>query len=157
MIVFLSRPFAACLLSLLFVTALAPSAHAQAELLTRLAKTTPEQRATAQTNYMREHLTLSEAQLEAVAGLNLDSARKGDRIWRKRAPRHLTQGNLLPGADQLRKIGELQKLGRRHDSRLSRILDTEQFDAYEAMKPSMTKAVVRSLLASTAQEQEAAP
>ena len=152
-----TRQFTAGMLSLLLVTALASSAQGQTEVLAKLADVTPEQLATAQTDYMSEHLTLSEAQLEALASLNLDSARKGARILRRKTPRHMTQGNLIAGMDSARKVADMQKLGRRHESRLSRILDEQQFEAYEEMKPAMREAVVRSLLASIEQEQESTP
>ncbi|MCH2169546.1 hypothetical protein MK489_02080 [Myxococcota bacterium] len=152
-----TRQFTAGLLSLLFALALTWSAHGQTEVLAKLADATPEQLAAAQTNYMSEHLTLSQAQLEALTSLNLDSARKGARILRRKTPRHMTQGNLIAGMDSARKVADMQKLGRRHEARLSRILDDQQFEAYEEMKPAMRNAVVKSLLASMEQDQESPP
>lgn len=53
---------------------------AQGDALAELKHTTPEQRATVQTEFMKEKLGLSKEQAEKVAAINLEFAKKSDPV-----------------------------------------------------------------------------
>ena len=57
-----------------------PAVLAQGDALAELKNTTPEQRATVQTGFMKEKLGLSKEQAEKVAAINLEFAKKSDPV-----------------------------------------------------------------------------
>lgn len=117
--------------------ALLLSSGAGADEAQELAGTTPEQRATAQTDYMRDKLALSPDVASRVQQVNLDAAKKMEPVLK---------GDLGP----LKKLAQGQQVQRDRESALQGILTPEQFQKYLDMKPEMRAAVEAKLAATGA-------
>ncbi len=111
------------------LTVLVAPAGAQLEVL---AKTTPAQRAGAQTSYMRTLLSLTPDQATKVSALNQRYAEKAEPI-------------LKGSAWAMTKASELRALQDAKDAELKPLLTPEQWTAYEAGKDGMKTAVEAQL------------
>ena len=121
----MTRSRAWILVSSLCLLLFGHAAHAQ---FGDLAKTTPEQRAAAQTDCMKSKLSRSEAQLAKVAALNLEYARKFDPI--------------LKGSDgRFSKIRQVRALEAEKEAQLKGLISAEQFKTFEASRSEMRKQV----------------
>ena len=121
----MERPRVWGLVSTLCLLLFAHAAHAQ---FGDLAKATPQQRATAQTDFMKSKLGLSEAQLEKVSALNLEYAKKFDPI--------------LKGSDgRFSKIRQVRALEAEKEAQLKGLISAEQFKTFEASRSEMRKQV----------------
>ncbi|MCW5892069.1 MAG: hypothetical protein KIT14_16215 [bacterium] len=119
------RRLLACLALLV---AVAPAA-AQLDVL---AKTTPAQRAAAQTAYLKTALVLTPDQTTQVAALNLRYAEKAEPV--------------LKGSEwAMKKASEIRALQDAKDGELKALLTSDQWSTYESGKDAMKTAVEAQL------------
>jgi hypothetical protein len=124
----MQRFFRLSLLSV-FLSFSAATASAQLEALKR---TTPEQRAAAQTDFLQKELGLEASQTEAVAAISLATAREAEPI--------------LKGSGSRFSIGrELRRISGERDQKLKTILSAEQWKHYASMKDEMKESVLTRL------------
>ena len=121
------RLFAGALIfSILLIATLA---HAQLETLRA---TTPEQRASAATDFMQKTLELSEADTKRVFEINLASAKKAE--------------PLLKSSDNRFAIGlKLRTINSERAAKLKNLLSTKQWNTLEQSKSEMRKAILSIL------------
>jgi hypothetical protein len=117
------------LLVALTVTFLVTSAGAQLEVLE---KTTPAQRAGAQTSYMQTMLSLTPDQATKVSALNQRYAEKAEPV-------------LKGSAWAMTKASALRKLQDDKEAELKPLLTPEQWTTYESGKDAMKTAVEAQL------------
>lgn len=98
---------------------------------------TPEQRATLQTDWMRDKLGLSPDVVAKVSEINLDTARKMDPVIKG-------DGNALS------RYAQGEALQKARDAALQKVLTPEQFQAFESSKDDMKKKVESALEAKVA-------
>jgi exopolysaccharide biosynthesis protein len=122
----MERPRVWGLVSTLCLLLFAHAAHAQ---FGDLAKATPQQRATAQTDFMKSKLGLSEAQLEKVSALNLEYAKKFDPI-------------LKGSAGRLSKVRQVRAMEAEKEAKLEQLISPEQFKTFRASQSEMRKQVM---------------
>ncbi len=97
-----------------------------------LAKTTPAQRADAQTAYLKTALALTPDQATKVAALNLRYAEKAEPV--------------LKGSEwALKKASEIRALQEAKDAELKPLLTSDQWATYDAGKDAMKSAVEAEL------------
>ncbi len=128
----------------LFALAIAGPARADSAGDAAVKASTPEQRATLQTDWMRGKLGLSPDVAAKVAEINLDTARKMDPVLKG-------DGNVLSRYAQ----GESIQKGR--DAALRAVLAPEQFQAFESSKDEMKQKVEAALEAKAASAGGSAP
>jgi hypothetical protein len=116
------------LVALALLVAVVPAA-AQLEVFE---KTTPAQRADAQTAYMKSALALTPDQASKVAALNLRYAEKAEPI-------------LKGSAWAMKKASEMRALQEAKDAELKPLLTSEQWATYESGKDAMKAAVEAAL------------
>lgn len=93
-----------------------------------LQHTTPQQRADVQTQYMKEHLDLTDEQLSKITQINLDYAKQAD--------------PLIKGSEgDLTLLKEMKALGQKKDAALKEVLTSQQFETYQSFKKQMDNAV----------------
>ena len=114
---------AATLGLLLIASAITASAQ-----LDKLKNTTPQERAKAQTIFMKSKLDLTEAQLPKVEALNLKYAEKLDPV-------------IKGSAGPLVKMGEFRQANEDKEAELKGILSPDQFQKYLAAKQEMREKV----------------
>ena len=121
------RLFAGALIfSILLIATLA---HAQLETLRA---TTPEQRASAATDFMQKTLELSETDTKRVFEINLASAKKAE--------------PLLKSSDSRFAIGlKLRTINSERAVKLKNLLSTKQWNTLEQSKSEMRKAILSIL------------
>ncbi len=122
---FLGRAF----LGLLLLGWFASSAHAQVEMLR---KTTPEQRAGAQTQFIEAKLGLDAKTTASVAALNLETAQKAEPVIQDASSRF----SLGMG---------LRKLNAERDEKLKELISPEQWKLFMSSQDEMKKAVMADL------------
>ena len=124
---FKMRLFAGALIfSILLIATLA---HAQLETLRA---TTPEQRASAATDFMQKTLELSETDTKRVFEINLASAKKAE--------------PLLKSSDSRFAIGlKLRTINSERAVKLKNLLSTKQWNTLEQSKSEMRKAILSIL------------
>ena len=113
------------LLAALVSLLLAPPAVAQ---LSELAKTTPEQRAGFQTEFMKQKLDLSPEQLEKIGIINLSMATDAQPI-------------LEGDGSTFGKAIKLRTLNASRERQLKALLSKEQFERYEDAKGELRSAM----------------
>jgi hypothetical protein len=118
---------AATLGLLLIASAITASAQ-----LDKLKNTTPQERAKAQTIFMKSKLDLTEAQLPKVEALNLKYAEKLDPV-------------IKGSAGPLVKMGEFRQANEDKEAELKGILSPDQFQRYLAAKQEMREKVVSEM------------
>ena len=118
---------AATLGLLLIASAITASAQ-----LDKLKNTTPQERAKAQTIFMKSKLDLTEAQLPKVEALNLKYAEKLDPV-------------IKGSAGPLVKMGEFRQANEDKEAELKGILSPDQFQKYLAAKQEMREKVVNEM------------
>jgi len=92
--------------------------------LAALKSTTPRQRATVQTDLMRERLGLTGNTLQQVSAINLEYATKVQPI--------------LEGADRpLEQLREIKQINEQKEAALKQVLSADQFQQYQAAKEEM--------------------
>ena len=96
--------------------------------------TTPEQRATAQTDYLKTKLGLSGDAASRVADINLDTAKKMEPVLK---------GDLNP----MSRLSQGQAIQQERDTDLQKILTPDQFQTYLASKNDMRQKVEDQLAA----------
>lgn len=113
---------------LFWLTGLGYTSLAQENLNEFMTQTTPEERAEMQTEYMKEHLSLTDQQVPEISDINLRYARKMQDAY----------------ASETRKFQRLKKLknvSNEKDAELKKALDSKQYETYarnkEAMKEKM--------------------
>lgn len=112
-------------LSLLVVTVLLGAAPlARADMMDNLKKTTPKERATIQTGFLKSKLGLSPEETAKVEAINLKYAEKAEPV---------IQGSEGPFA-KMRQMKEIQS---EKDAEMQATLSPAQFQAYEAAKDEM--------------------
>jgi len=84
---------------------------------------TPEERAAAQTEWMKENMALTAEQLSTVEALNLEYANKMEEV-------RAIDGNLA-------KLKKARSITDEKDAKLKTVLNKEQFQQYEEMKKEM--------------------
>ncbi|RKD92044.1 hypothetical protein [Mangrovibacterium diazotrophicum] len=84
---------------------------------------TPEERAAAQTEWMKENMALTTEQLSTVEALNLEYANKMEEV-------RAIDGNLA-------KLKKARSITDEKDAKLKTVLNKEQFQQYEEMKKEM--------------------
>ena len=104
-------------------------AHAQIEFLR---KTTPEQRADAQTNFMRKKLSLDEKTTALVSALNLETARKA-------------QSSIEEASNRFSLAMDLRRINADRDVKLKALLSPAQWKVYESAQGEMKKVVLAEL------------
>jgi hypothetical protein len=114
---------AATLGLLLIASAITASAQ-----LDKLKNTTPQERAKAQTMFMRSKLDLTEAQLPKVEALNLKYAEKLDPV-------------IKGSAGPLVKMQEFRQANEDKEAEMKGILSPDQFQRYLAAKQEMREKV----------------
>ena len=116
-------------MALLLGVWLVGAAQAQVDLLR---KTTPEQRASAQTGFMKSKLSLDSKTTAAVSALNLETARKAQLV--------------IEGASNRFSLGMgLRKLNAERDAKLKKMLSPEQWKVFESSQDEMKKTVMAEL------------
>ena len=116
-------------IALLLGVWLVGAAQAQVDLLR---KTTPEQRASAQTDFMKSKLSLDPKTAAAVSALNLETARKAQSV--------------IQGASNRFSLGMgLRKLNADRDAKLKKMLSPEQWKVFESSQDEMKKTVMAEL------------
>jgi hypothetical protein len=105
----------------LWMTASAAVAQSQ---LDELKKTTPEQRAAAQTEMMKAKLALTPDQTPKIAALNLKYAKESDPI-------------IKSPEGPFRKFREIREINNRKEAELKQLLSPDQFQKYLAAKSEM--------------------
>ena len=118
---------AATLGLLLIASAITASAQ-----LDKLKNTTPQERAKAQTIFMKSKLDLTEAQLPKVEALNLKYAEKLDPV-------------IKGSAGPLVKMGKFRQANEDKEAELKGILSPDQFQKYLAAKQEMREKVVSEM------------
>lgn len=114
----------------LIAPALVAGAPARASELERLRGTTPEQRASLQTEFMQSRLALSGPTLEAVRKLNLDTAKRLQPV--------------IEGKEStLSEIAQIRKIQAAKDAELGKLLTPEQYSRYRSSQDDL-KAYVES-------------
>ncbi|QXP84992.1 hypothetical protein [Methylococcus sp. Mc7] len=113
--------------------AIALSTAARSDDFDQLKATTPVQRAAAQTEYMKSHLALTDAQIPKIAALNQKYAEQMEPVIRG------TDG----GLGKMLKAKAIQE---NKDAELRQILTPAQFDSFESSKDEMREAVKRVLM-----------
>ncbi len=96
--------------------------------------TTPEQRATAQTDYLKTKLGLSGDAASRVADINLDTAKKMEPVLK---------GDLNP----MSRLSQGQAIQQERDTDLQKVLTPDQFQTYLASKNDMRQKVEDQLAA----------
>jgi hypothetical protein len=99
----------------------------------KLAGTTPEQRAGAQTAFMKAKLDLSAEQIPKVEAINLKYAQQMQPI-------------LESSERPLAKMGETRRVQQAKDAELQRLLSPEQYANYLAAKDEMRQHVEQKLI-----------
>ncbi len=84
---------------------------------------TPEERATLQTEWMKENLQLNDEQLSVVEELNLEYAEKMEEV-------RSVQGNM-------QKLKKARSISDEKDAKLEEIFSEEQFSKYQDMKKEL--------------------
>ena len=112
----------ACALYLLLIAATAQAQFAG------LAKTTPEQRATAWTDVMEAKLDLSAAQLEKVSALNLESAQKAEPV-------------IKGSGGRFSKIRQLRSIEAEKEKKLASLISAEQLETFESSSSELRSQV----------------
>ena len=97
---------------------------AGAQMLEKLKKTTPEQRAKIQTELMKAKLDLNPAQVGQVGALNLKYAQK-------------MQPLIAGGSGPLMEMREMREINEQKEADLKKILTSDQFEKYLAAKEEM--------------------
>ena len=116
-------------LGLLLLGWVASSAHAQVEMLR---KTTPEQRAAAQTQFIEAKLALDAKTTASVAALNLETAQKAQSV--------------IQNASSRFSLGKgLRKLNAERDEKLKKLISPKQWKIFENSQDEMKKAVMADL------------
>src|SRR5262245_45433467 len=113
----------------LLLIASAITASAQAD---KLKNTTPQERAKAQTLFMKSKLGLSEAQLPKVEAVNLKYAEKLDPV-------------IKGSAGPLVKMEAVRQANEEKEAELKGILSPDQFQKYLAAKEEMREKVVNEV------------
>ena len=103
--------------------------HAQIEVLRQ---TTPEQRADAQTNFMRKKLSLDEKTTALVSALSLETARKA-------------QSSIEDASNRFSLAMDLRRINADRDVRLKALLSPAQWQVYESAQSEMKKVVLAEL------------
>lgn len=119
-------------------------AHADAAADAAVAASTPEQRASLQTDYMREKLGLSSDVAAKVAAINLDVARKMDPV-------------IKGGGNAFSRFAQGEAIQKERDTALQKLLTPQQFQAFEASKGDMKQTVEAALEAKAASVGGASP
>lgn len=119
------RPYPASALALLVLLSALP-AGAQFEVL---AKTTPEQRAGFQTDFMKKKLDLSNEQAEKVSEINLSMATGAEPV-------------LKGDASRFSKAMKIRKLEARREQKFRGVLSEEQFDRFRDSKGELRDAML---------------
>ena len=132
-----SRTITRALLVLIiaFVTS---DASGQIEILQ---KTTPEQRATAVTDFLREKLTLSLSQTTRAEVINLNSARNAEAIL-KSSRNRFSVGR------------EMRSLNQKRNQELKVILTDEQWDLFQKSRQEMKSNVLSTLETQLSQSED---
>ena len=100
-----------------------PRAFAQ---LNELKNTTPEERASLQTELMKSMLTLTPEQTQPVADLNLKYANRMEPI-------------IKGSSSSLTKMFEMRKINNEKETELKRILSLQQWEKFDASRDEMRK------------------
>ena len=108
------------------------TAHIATAQLADLARSTPEQRANAQTTFMKSKLALDAAQLEKVSALNLDYAKRFDPI-------------LKGDAGRFSKLRQIRSLEAEKERELEKLISADQFATFNASKDEMRKTVTAQI------------
>lgn len=108
------------------------SVAAADDMMATLAKTTPQERATIQTAFLKSKLGLEGAEAEKVAAINLKYAEKADPI--------------IKGSDgPFMKMRQMKELQSAKDSELQGVLTPAQYQAYEAAREEMKEKVEQEI------------
>jgi Spy/CpxP family protein refolding chaperone len=109
----------------LALCAAAPAlAQSQMDKMDKLKNTTPEERATAQTEMMKSKLSLTPEQTPKVAEINLKYAKEMDPI-------------IKSSERPFRKAREMRDINGRKEAELKQVFTPEQFQKYQADKEEM--------------------
>jgi len=128
------RPLALrSLLVLSFLSLLAPAAHAQGPS-EALQSSTPQERATFQTEYMKHKLALTDEQLPKVSALNLETAQKMDPVLKG------SQGPLM-------KMRAMKAIEDQKETQLQAILTPDQFQKFLAAREELKQKLEEKLAA----------
>ena len=106
------------------VLALALSPLGVSAQMEKLANTTPQERATMQTQYMTTKLGLTPDQTQSVSALNLKYAQKMDPIIKGSEP-------------PVMKLRQMRQLNEQKDAELKGLLQPPQYEKYLAAKEEM--------------------
>jgi len=117
---------------LLVGSCLLVAANVAVAQLADLARSTPEQRASAQTAFMKAKLALSASQLEKVSALNLEYAKRFDPI-------------LKGDAGRFSKLRQIRNLEAEKERELEKLITPDQFATFNASKDEMRKAVTAQI------------
>lgn len=140
------RPRAAALFgaAALFVLAAYRPARADSAGDAAVKASTPEQRATLQTDWMRDKLGLSPDVAAKVARINLDTANKMDPVLKG-------DGNVLS------RYAQGESIQKDRDAALQQVLTPQQFQTFESSKDEMKQKVESALEAKAGSSGGAAP
>lgn len=116
-------------IGLLLATTL--SSAARSDDFDQIKDTTPAQRAKAQTEYMKSHLSLTDAQLPKIAAINEKYAEQMEPVIKG------TEG-------ALRKMMKARTIQENKNAELRQILTPAQLDSLEASKDDIREAVKRA-------------
>ena len=110
-------------LGFVVITLLFGIPHAFAQL-DELKNTTPEERASLQTELMNSMLALTSEQTQAVADLNLQYAKRMEPI-------------IKGSSNSLTKMFEMRKINNEKETELKRILSSQQWEKFDASRDEM--------------------
>jgi len=120
-------------LKLCIFLAMALATAARADDFDQLKATTPVQRASAQTEYMKSHLALTDAQMPKIAAINQKFAEQMEPV--------------IKSADGgLGKMLKAKAIQENKDAELQQVLTPDQFERFISSKDEMREAVKRVLL-----------
>ena len=108
------------------------AANVAAAQLADLARSTPEQRANAQTAFMKSKLALSTSQLGKVSALNLEYAKRFDPI-------------LKGDAGRFSKLRQIRSLEAEKERELEKLVSPDQLETFNASKDEMRKVVTAQI------------
>jgi hypothetical protein len=117
---------------LIALALLVPAAAYAQDMADALQSSTPQDRATFQTEYMKDKLALTAEQLPKVSALNLDTAQKMEPV-------------IKGGEGPLMKLRAMKEIEARKETALQGILTPDQFQKFLAMREDMKQKLEQKL------------
>jgi len=108
------------------------AAIARADMMENLAKTTPQERATIQTAFMKSKLGLQGPEAEKVAAINLKYAEKAEPVIKR------SEGAFA-------KMRQMKAIQSEKDGELQGVLSPAQYQAYDAARDEMKEKVEQEI------------